>query len=1071
MAEAQRLDPEDLLAHVDWMRRLARALVYDHADADDLAQEGMRVAIETPPVLDRPVRPWLAGVVHNLVRMRARARGRRERYEANAATLSQVPSSPEQVAERVEAQRLVAKLVLALEEPFRSTVLLRYYEGRSAADIAREQGIPPGTVRWRLKQGLDRVRVGLDEAHDGDRERWRAILLPLGGAGGADPVGWPGTRGPLPVAVALVLVVTVLGAGAVIRARRHSTVRHQAANQVTVARHPVRLLIGRGGARVALLSAVDPPGGLRIVGQVVDSAGTSVAGAVVAIDASPPRSVTSDTSGRFSFAELQPRSYGVEAQAGDLFAGPVAVRAVADGGVVVLHARPAGRVRVDVRATHGGAPIVGAQVELRGTLVWRAYTDADGVAILSGVGAGWRRLRVDAAGFAPAAQMVITQGRGDTRVPVRMASGVAAGGRVVDATGAPVAGAQVWARAATEPFPVIDPALDAVTSDEGGRWLIPALAPGSYQFIAAHRDHAQTATPPMPLGGRERTDVVIRLQSGGRVLGEVRTRDGHPVVAAQVRAAALSETLPSPWQEVREAFTDDAGHFVLTGLGRRPAQLVATHDDGASEMATVDLTGVGEARVVLTLTALGRVDGVVVDGRGAAVPEARVAAEPIQRPPPGQHDPWDLRPPPLVIADARGEFSFTGLVDGEYRLRAAPPSAPPDSLALQPATTARPGERGIRVVAHGDGTVSGRVQFDDGTPVTQFSVKARGAKPTPFASADGGFSLQIPEGEQQIVVSGPAFVTRTVDRVRVTEGGNTDVGVVQVARGRAVNGRVLGLDGQPVVGAQVAVGRQLTGSGTRLYIPTESIDARETTTDEAGRFSIAGLRDSPLVVAAQMDGVGRSRPSSVPRGAGGAELDLRLVATGALEGRVLRDGRPFADTVVIATPAFMQSNYFVTSGPDGRFAFDMLAAGEHTLLVFLGRTKDSLGRRVVVEAGRRTQADLDVRSGSLTVTARVETPEHERVAGAQVVLVSLAFDSGPGDTWEDLVRRIRPPEEPMSTALRPAPQGAAVFEHMLPATYTACATVSKQGDAERPFRCTTRDVRGDAEIVVTLPAR
>ena len=49
--------------------------------------------------------------------------------------------------------------VLELDEPFRSTLLLRYVEGRSAADIARRQGVPAGTVRWRLKAALDDVRA------------------------------------------------------------------------------------------------------------------------------------------------------------------------------------------------------------------------------------------------------------------------------------------------------------------------------------------------------------------------------------------------------------------------------------------------------------------------------------------------------------------------------------------------------------------------------------------------------------------------------------------------------------------------------------------------------------------------------------------------------------------------------------------------------------------------------------------------------------------------------------------------------------------------------------------------
>ena len=43
-----------------------------------------------------------------------------------------------------------AAALTALDEPFRTTVIRRYLDGQSAADIAKALGIPAGTVRWRL---------------------------------------------------------------------------------------------------------------------------------------------------------------------------------------------------------------------------------------------------------------------------------------------------------------------------------------------------------------------------------------------------------------------------------------------------------------------------------------------------------------------------------------------------------------------------------------------------------------------------------------------------------------------------------------------------------------------------------------------------------------------------------------------------------------------------------------------------------------------------------------------------------------------------------------------------------
>lgn len=70
-------------------------------------------------------------------------------------------------------------MVLALQEPYRSTVLRRFFEGQSAAEIARSQGLPAGTVRSRLKRSRDQVREQLDDRSHGDRQTWSLNLIPL----------------------------------------------------------------------------------------------------------------------------------------------------------------------------------------------------------------------------------------------------------------------------------------------------------------------------------------------------------------------------------------------------------------------------------------------------------------------------------------------------------------------------------------------------------------------------------------------------------------------------------------------------------------------------------------------------------------------------------------------------------------------------------------------------------------------------------------------------------------------------------------------------------------------------
>src|SRR2546421_12875536 len=76
---------EDLLAHAGWLHRLAARLV-SSAEADDVVQDTWVAAMRSPPSRDRPARPWLAPVMRNLARNRARTarpwRGRAEPVRA-----------------------------------------------------------------------------------------------------------------------------------------------------------------------------------------------------------------------------------------------------------------------------------------------------------------------------------------------------------------------------------------------------------------------------------------------------------------------------------------------------------------------------------------------------------------------------------------------------------------------------------------------------------------------------------------------------------------------------------------------------------------------------------------------------------------------------------------------------------------------------------------------------------------------------------------------------------------------------------------------------------------------------
>jgi len=169
---------EDLLQHAGFVRKLALSLVRDANAAEDLVQDTWLAALKRPPRDAGNLRGWLARVVTNV----ARQRGRREapRRAREISTHEERPTAtPDELLAAVDAQRVLAEQVLNLAEPYRSTVVQRYWQGLDSTQIAELEGITPGAARWRLKRGLDKLREQLDAKHDGDRESWCLALGPL----------------------------------------------------------------------------------------------------------------------------------------------------------------------------------------------------------------------------------------------------------------------------------------------------------------------------------------------------------------------------------------------------------------------------------------------------------------------------------------------------------------------------------------------------------------------------------------------------------------------------------------------------------------------------------------------------------------------------------------------------------------------------------------------------------------------------------------------------------------------------------------------------------------------------
>jgi RNA polymerase sigma-70 factor (ECF subfamily) len=181
------MNVEDLVSHSESLRALARRLVQDAAAADDVIQEACLAALRRPPPGDVSVRRWLAAVVRNLSMRRRRTEARRHRRERAAAKPEAVRHAVETV-ERAEIHRALLDELLALEEPYRTALLLRFVDGCTHAEIASRLSVARGTVSARLSRGLKLLRGRLDRRFGGSAA-WCIALLALGPRSSAATMG------------------------------------------------------------------------------------------------------------------------------------------------------------------------------------------------------------------------------------------------------------------------------------------------------------------------------------------------------------------------------------------------------------------------------------------------------------------------------------------------------------------------------------------------------------------------------------------------------------------------------------------------------------------------------------------------------------------------------------------------------------------------------------------------------------------------------------------------------------------------------------------------------------------
>ena len=435
-------------------------------------------------------------------------------------------------------------------------------------------------------------------------------------------------------------------------------------------------------------------------------------------------------------------------------------------------------------------------------------------------------------------------------------------GRVIDPTGAPVAGAQIrgWLSGESPDRPVsIRPCrlLDATAeSDAAGQFILEALPPGWWTVRAEAAGWLSAETERRHvLAGASLDGVEIALGAGAVLAGRVLAPDGAPLAGAEVRAYGERSD--------PRAVTAGDGTYHLPGVEPGERTVEATHPDHEFASRTLEVSS-GENRLDLQLGASRRseIRGRVLGPDGRPLAGARVVI-------PASSSAYSATDGSFVLLEKEGTYEIWANKDGY-----APGRTP------EPVTVAERPVEGVEIRLSPGGVVTGRLLGLDGLNRAQLAgARVEIDLQPPFQSmaavdAQGGYRIaDVPPGDWTVTATAGDRTLRDVVSLPPGQGGaELDFHFPPTWE---VSGRVLGPAGEPVADATV-----------RLYAPGGQGGWTYSRADGAFRLELEDGAYRGWVVSRGYFRAVLEEPVTVD-GAPVDGLELRLSEEMVLRGRIL----------------------------------------------------------------------------------------------------------------------------------------------------------------------------------------
>ncbi|WP_067734874.1 sigma-70 family RNA polymerase sigma factor [Novosphingobium naphthalenivorans] len=157
---------EDLTALLPRLRRFARGLTHDAADADDLCQQTIERALKSRQQWQEGTRldAWVYRIMRNQWIDETRARKRRSQTFVHEDEGMNVGNAAHHEAENLVELGNVGRALARLPEEQREAVVLVLVEGFAYKEAAEIIGVPQGTLTSRLGRGREALLKELGEA-------------------------------------------------------------------------------------------------------------------------------------------------------------------------------------------------------------------------------------------------------------------------------------------------------------------------------------------------------------------------------------------------------------------------------------------------------------------------------------------------------------------------------------------------------------------------------------------------------------------------------------------------------------------------------------------------------------------------------------------------------------------------------------------------------------------------------------------------------------------------------------------------------------------------------------------